>query len=322
MQAGFDPTWRFGSPLEPRLVDAIAARPPPLPPSDHATRLLDALWLSPDLSMSERDALFVKAAPVLEGMTLTKPPNGGFGSTAVRSVVVGAGPGGVEFNTRLNPNGPVFMQPGYPNKYVEIGPADAATVSAEDPPYREADCKTRSARGCMTLRRMDQEAAANAARIAQGRAAHEVADAPLEPVAPLAPVERAPMQQPPMQQPPPDTQPDTQPPMQQQQQHHRDTLRWAASTLPAVAPVNRPALAGLAQDLGSEGPVAVNSLVQASCKPPSFTQQLVRFGRQFSAAPFSSHTWTQDTSWEAAVILALCALVLLLVIALCVVGAR
>ena len=176
MQSGYDAgTRHLGTPIDTQLREAIACAPKCLSENDHATKLFNALWLSPDLGMNEKAALFVKAPPVLQGMNLTNPPNGGF-TTAARSVVVGAGPGGAEFNTRLSST--MFLQPGGPDKRVEVGPADAVQVSAQSPPYREPDGKTRSAHGHMTVARMDQEAAINAGRAAVLR---DMYDPPLEP---------------------------------------------------------------------------------------------------------------------------------------------
>jgi hypothetical protein len=176
MQNGYDPGARhLGTPIEPKLREAIQRAPPCLSENDHATKVMKALWLSPDLGFSERDALFVRAPTVLQGMNLTNPPTGGF-TTAARSVVVGAGPGGAEFNTRLSST--MFLQPGNPNKRMEVGPPDAVKVSEDFPPFRTPDGKLRSPHGHMTVARVDQEAAINADLAA---AARDAFDPPLDP---------------------------------------------------------------------------------------------------------------------------------------------
>lgn len=177
MQSGFDPSLRhLGTPIEDDVKAAFDARVTRFKDgSDHAARVMAALWDKPTLSFNEREALFPKSPQELQGMTLTNPPTGGFGAAA-GSVVVGAGPGGAEFSTRLNPT--VFMQPGYPGKRKEVGPAGALAVNPDSPPWREYDGKTRTRHGSMTVHRVDQE---HAAAVAAHAASMEAMDPPVGP---------------------------------------------------------------------------------------------------------------------------------------------
>jgi hypothetical protein len=176
MQAGYNPAVDtvLGTPLEPVLREALAAPGNPTAlrcaaANAHEAKVLAAVWDDPTLSVNSRKAAFAKQPTVLCGMTLTNPPNGGFG-TAARSVIVGAGPGGAEYNTRLScGEGAYFLQPGYPGKIVEVGPVDAVTVSPLAPPFRTSDGKARNARGAMSVARVDAEAAATAAAAAARR---------------------------------------------------------------------------------------------------------------------------------------------------------
>jgi len=319
MQNGYDLAARhLGTPIEPQLKQAIAAGPPRLPPNDHATKLMETLWLSPDLAFKERDALFVKAPTVLQGLSLTNPPNGGF-STAARSVVVGAGPGGAEFNTRLSST--MFLQPGYPGKRMEVGPADAAQVSAEFPPYRQPDGKTRSSHGHMTIARMDQEAAANAARAAQAR---DELDPPLDPE--------------------PEPQPQPQPGY-----FSPHTAIVGATAVTAPAPVSAPGASAstavhamdprramaVLQDLvandGSSGSLSTSmspsttTTPSASTSAPlalshaSFQGRLESWWRAFLVAPMEPATWAMNDQWVPITIIVLAGVVVIL---LCVAVAR
>jgi hypothetical protein len=291
MQSGFDAATSrvIGTPVEPHLQEAIKARPGPLPPTDHATALLDTLWMT-ELSMSERNALFVKAAPVLEGMTLTKPPTGGF-STAARSVVVGAGPGGPEFNTRLNAS-TVFLQPGYPGKYLEVGPPDAASVNPEAPPFRAADGKTHLPGNPMTLARFDAEGEAAAVRAAAFR---DAADPPVPPV-------HAPAVQGPAAPPGPTV----------------GGLRHLASSIREATGLQLAPAVGVAgsSSAGSSAPVGPPSGPPDGT--PSFVQQLRGWWMDARATPmglFAASTWTTDNQWEPIVILAACLVVVVIIIA-------
>ena len=320
MQNGYDLAARhLGTPIEPQLKQAIAAGPPRLPPNDHATKLMETLWLSPDLAFKERDALFVKAPTVLQGLSLTNPPNGGF-STAARSVVVGAGPGGAEFNTRLSST--MFLQPGYPGKRMEVGPADAVQVSAELPPYREPDGKTRSSHGHMTIARMDQEAAANAARAAKAR---DELDPPLDP---------------------------EQEPLPGYFSPHTAIVGATAVTAPSAAPEPAPAAStgsastavhatdprramAVLQDLmandgssasvyTSTSPSATTSSASASAPPmalshASFQGRLESWWRAFLVAPMEPATWAINDQWVPITIIVLAGVVVIL---LCVAVAR
>jgi hypothetical protein len=288
MQSGFDAATArvIGTPVEPLLQEAIKARPGPLPPTDHASALLDTLWMT-ELSMSERNALFVKAAPVLEGMTLTRPPSGGF-STAARSVVVGAGPGGPEFNTRLNAS-TVFLQPGYPGKYLEVGPPDAASVNPEAPPFRGADGKTHLPGNPMTLARFDQEGRAAAARAAAFR---DAADPPV----------------------PPETEPEHAP-------AHRGPATPPGPTVGGLRQLASSIREATGVQLAPAGASGASAASAASGPPdgtPSFVQQLRGWWMDARATPmgfFAANTWTTNNQWQPIVILFACLVVVVIIVA-------
>ena len=338
LQSGFDPTVArvIGTPVEPILKEAIRARPGPLPASDHAAALLDTLW-GTEMSMSERNSLFVKAPPVLEGMTLTKPPTGGFGSAA-RSVIVGAGPGGAEFSTRLSTT--MFMQPGYPGKYAEVGPVDAVAVSDVTPPFRTADCKTHLPGNPMTVARFDQEVAASATRAAC------VMDAADPPVPAELSFDTDPAkldvaghdQQPQAGEEP---MPPTAPPRPSADAVSRLTTSVNAATGLRLRPAwGVDALAGAGyraagsalgngSGSGSAGSPPFGSSGSA-VEPfpafpnggrgavPSFVQQLKGWWAGVSATPgglFQKATWATDNQWEPVVILAACAVVVIILLA-------
>ncbi len=329
MQTGFDPSGRhLGTPIEPRLREAIAAGPPCLPANDHATRLLDALWLSPDLAFNEKDALFVRAPTVLQGLNLTNPPNGGF-STAARSVVVGAGPGGPEFNTRLSST--VFLQPGYPGKRMEVGPADGAQVSPLFPPFREPDGKTRSPHGHMTIARMDQEAAANAARAA---AAQDMFDPPLEPelefAAPTA-FPYASMSSPLTRQASQQTQVQTQVLQSGKAAASSSSSSYiTAPTSPAqaLAALER-AVAAEVQESGAgsratplsprKNPKPEDPNKQQPEDPGTFGGRLAAWWQAFTVAPMEPATWAQNDQWVPITIIFMAVVVVAL---LCIVVSR
>ena len=327
MQAGFDPAMRhLGTPVEATLKEAIATGPPRLPANDHATRLMEALWLSPDLAFKEKDALFVRAPTVLQGLNLTNPPTGGF-STAARSVVVGAGPGGAEFNTRLSTT--VFMQPGYPGKRMEVGPADAVQVSPVAPPFREPDGKTRNPHGHMTVARMDQEAAANAARLA---GMQDAFDPPLEPdedgvtpsPSPLPPSKGMMMLLGENQGPVADSAAVAAAGSSQ----FGSTLFGSASSQPfggspalAMAALER-AVTTEDEDVASRGvpaSVSVPGPVPVTSRPKAMHQKLGSWWKDFLVAPMDKNTWAKEDQWVPVALLFMGAVILAL---LCVVLTR
>ncbi len=105
-------------------------------------------------SVSERLIQFPRFAPVLRGMTLTNPPNGGYSGGPPR-VIVGA-------DASLTSAPPTyFEQPGEPSKWIEVDngiPHTGAKPGAELV-YKTADLKLRSEHGAMSTKRAEQEAA-------------------------------------------------------------------------------------------------------------------------------------------------------------------
>jgi hypothetical protein len=132
-------------------------------------------------AMSERDSVFPKFRPVLQGMNLEHVPTGGFSSPV--SFVVGA----EDYNYRSS-NPTYFMQPGNAIKRTEINteiPVTSGSLNSELV-YKNADTKQRNPRGFMTVKRAEQEAAASTARRDAALAYKMQGGAAVPPVVPLA----------------------------------------------------------------------------------------------------------------------------------------
>ena len=153
MQAGFEAASYLGTPLaEPLPSPAAAAVRGGL-----SQQIFENSLQFPDMSVSERNIVYRKQPPMLQGMNLSRVPTGGFPSTPA-SIIVGAGVNGVEYNTRMPA---LFSQPSDPGRRVEIAPVAPLTgENGGETVYRAAgDAVTRQKRGAMTIRRAEQEAA-------------------------------------------------------------------------------------------------------------------------------------------------------------------
>jgi hypothetical protein len=167
MQAGYDPAEHrtIGTPLDPELRKAIGPPRPasatPCFPDTNEGRLVKALWADPTLQVNSKLAAFAKQPTVLQGIVLTNPPTGGFGPADKSVIVTAAGIVGAaapDTIPRLDCSpGAYFMQPGYPDRTVEVGPADALKVSGTQPPFRDPCGKHRSARGHMSVAGVEAE---------------------------------------------------------------------------------------------------------------------------------------------------------------------
>jgi hypothetical protein len=138
-----------------------------------AYKVFEATRGQPDVAMNERLSSYRKQPPMLQGMTLTNPPTGGFGPSAGfgddagrAHVVVGSGPGGVDYNVRM----PVLFTAPRVDKRAYVG--STAPLTSDGPGaetvYRVPDGKYRNSHGAMTVQRFNQElpdtAATTAAR--------------------------------------------------------------------------------------------------------------------------------------------------------------
>lgn len=157
MQAGFTPNAaHLGTPLDHKVLTPDAARVQ----SSFAQAVFDNSMLYADASVDERNIVYRKQAPALQGMNLTHVPTGGFSNKA--SIIVGADESGVTYNTRL-PS--LFTQPENPDRRVTIMPEGPLTgVGGAPTVYREPDGKHRNVHGAMSVGRAQQEAALGLAR--------------------------------------------------------------------------------------------------------------------------------------------------------------
>lgn len=154
MQAGFTPNAaHLGTSLDQATPGSASI-------STTAAQLYSITSPQPDIAMNERLSQFKRTAPALQGMTLTHVPTGGFPASQP-SIIVGAGPGGVEYNTRLPP---LFTLPVNDNKRVTVMPDAPLTSGApgSELVFRQPDGKTRNVHGAATIARVDKEARAAA----------------------------------------------------------------------------------------------------------------------------------------------------------------
>ena len=154
MQAGFTPNAaHLGTSLDQTTPGSASI-------STTAAQLYSITSPQPDIAMNERLSQFKRTAPALQGMTLTHVPTGGFPASQP-SIIVGAGPGGVEYNTRLPP---LFTLPVNDKKRVTVMPDAPLTSGApgSELVFRQPDGKTRNVHGATTIARVEKEARAAA----------------------------------------------------------------------------------------------------------------------------------------------------------------
>ncbi len=158
MQAGFDPKLaHLGTPVSVPLPSArgLAVK----------NSLANEIFLNsmqyPDMSVNEKKIVFREQAPMLQGMQLTHVPTGGFPNRQP-SIIIGAGPDGIEYNTRMPT---LFTQPSVPDKRMLVMPDRPLTgENGGETVFREPDNKLRSAHGAMSVKRAAQEAASGLRR--------------------------------------------------------------------------------------------------------------------------------------------------------------
>lgn len=222
LQAGYNPgAAHLGTPLPP---SARAQYGPPKTQGTLAQAIFDNASQYPDMAVSERAITFRQTPTVLQGMQLSRVPNGGFPESRPH-ILIGAGPDGIEYNTRLPT---MFTRPLSADKWADVGPTTPLTAErpGDEPLYREFDGKVRRPRGEMSLKRWDQENASAAKKQQRLRAAQfpglfddpDDPDASDAPDAALADVQarRTPRRQ--MYYPPPPPPPQPQAPLQPQPQ--------------------------------------------------------------------------------------------------------
>ena len=141
-------------------------------------------------SVDEKNIIFRRQAPVLQGMQTTRVQTGGR-QTVPPGLIVGASVDGIQYDHRLDHT--VFGQPGQPAKRVSIAPDRPLTGENGETVYRDgAESVVRQKRGAMSVRRFDQETAI--ARKKQ-RASREkmLADVPITPSTTSLPTVPAPL---------------------------------------------------------------------------------------------------------------------------------
>lgn len=163
MQAGFDPKLaHLGTPVAAPLPSArgLAVK----------NSLANEIFLNslqyPDMSVNEKKIVFREQAPMLQGMQLTHVPTGGF-PLRQPSIIIGAGPDGIEYNTRMPT---LFTQPSVPDKRMLVMPDRPLTgENGGETVYREPDNKMRNAHGAMSVKRAAQEAASGKRHLQRSR---------------------------------------------------------------------------------------------------------------------------------------------------------
>jgi hypothetical protein len=289
MNPGFNPTSQaLGTPVDADLRRGLG--PPsaslvPCFPNNNEGRLVQALWNDPTATINSRLAAFTKQPTVLQGLVLTKPPTGGFG-VADRTVVVSAAGngGGPEVVARLDCNpGAYFLQPGYPDRVVEVGPADALAVSDTQPPYRVptgcGGAVGAVGSGVMSVARMDAEIAA---RKAADQAALDAMD-------------------PPVYTPPPSAGPGPSGP---------SGGPSAGAGPSTVATQRRPDGAAQPFDMRALEVTAGSGPLPAQCTSipgawGAIKHALVSWAHAFGSEPFQASTWTTNDAWVCLFIIAL-----------------
>jgi hypothetical protein len=169
LQAGFDVNaGHLGTPVTGQCTQSPRAAQVQ---SSFSQQVFDSSMNMPDMAVSERNIVFRRSAPGLQGMVMSRPPTGGF-PVSNRSIIVGAGPDGIEYNTRLPT---LFTQPSdFGMRKTTIMPAGPLTGGPDgtgETLYRVPDGKTRNAHGAMSTARAAQEAARGADRMAAARLA-------------------------------------------------------------------------------------------------------------------------------------------------------
>ena len=137
--------------------------------SPHAQRVKDSFAYKvhekimdmPDVGVNEKNIVFRKGQTELQGMVLSRPPNGGFSGTGPARVVVGASADGIDAQSRVYPT---FVNGS--ERRMMVGPEKNGTTltTAQNSVFRQHDGKTRQTHGSMSVVRAVSEAEAAEAR--------------------------------------------------------------------------------------------------------------------------------------------------------------
>lgn len=163
MQAGYESKPHLGTPLDEATPSPCARAVK----NSFSQQVYNQISQYPDLSMSERDSVFRRQPLQLRGMTLQRVPNGGFGP-GNPSILVGAGPDGIDINTRL-PS--LFTQPSERKRMTVMPDRPLTGENGAPAVYRAPDHKLRNAHGAMSTSRAAQEAASGQRKMHAARAA-------------------------------------------------------------------------------------------------------------------------------------------------------
>lgn len=87
MIAGYKPNPALGAPIDEKLRKPSAAGTKEQ--NSVAQQVFNQVSQFPDIAYSEKDSLWLKTPPALQGPTLSKPPNGGFSKTGPPALIVG-----------------------------------------------------------------------------------------------------------------------------------------------------------------------------------------------------------------------------------------
>jgi hypothetical protein len=165
MQTGYDPVAArvLGTPVAAEMPSACAAAVQ----GGLAQRIYDNSQQYVE-SISERNCIFRRRPPMLQGMSLANVPTGapyGYGQGPPGHVVVGTWGDGD--SVRM----PTLFTVPSENPRVTVMPSGPLTGGYEgsETVFREADAKTRNARGAMSVKRAEQEAAVSRKRATAAR---------------------------------------------------------------------------------------------------------------------------------------------------------
>lgn len=147
MQTGLSPS-NLGTPVTADLkVTSPAAQ---RVQNSLSQQIFDNTMKMADIGMNEKRSIYKQGALGLQGMVLSKAPNGGFSKTGPEQIVIGASHEGIESQSRVTPT---FFS-GDAGRTV-VGPPATTTLGNEV--YRQYDGKTRDARGAMSIQRVEEE---------------------------------------------------------------------------------------------------------------------------------------------------------------------
>jgi hypothetical protein len=156
MKAGFESIPHLGTTLSDEDRIRYASPRAQATQNSFAQRVYDSVFDGTD-SISERHASYRRMMPQLQGMVLSKVPQGGVGDSQHPSIIMGSDDSGAVYNVRMPT---LFTQPENPNKRMTVMPA--GPLESADGPYsqglvRRHDGKHRSKHGSVTMQYWQQE---------------------------------------------------------------------------------------------------------------------------------------------------------------------